>query len=268
MMTPNPYAPPTAPIAPPPTFQTGGPGPWQIGETLNASWKAFTNAWAPLVFAPFLVGLVLSVPVFVIMGVWIGPALGDLRTLAFALQDPVLNAILVGWSLVSIPAYAFLQPGIVKMRLCAVRNEAVQFGDLFSGGPHFLSMLGVHLIISGPGIFMNALAAVGRFAGVKALVSVSNLLANVIMLVFLILQALGLAFAEYFVVDRRQGTIAALKSAMALPGTDRGSVFGYFIVAALIAIGGVMCCGLPGLVTMPYAGVCAAMLYSRLAPRG
>jgi len=46
----------------------------------------------------------------------------------------------------------------------------------------------------------------------------------------------------------------------------RGSVLGYFVVVALIAVGGLMCCALPGLVTMPFAGVCVAMLFTRLAP--
>jgi hypothetical protein len=264
--TPNPYAPPAAPIAPPPTFQAGGPGPWQIGETLSASWRAFTTAWAPLVFAPILVGLALSVPIFVILGIWIGPEIGNGRGIAIVLQDPTLNASLLGFQVVVVPAYAFLQAGIVKMRMCAVRNEAVQFGDLFSGGPHFLSMLGVHVLVSGPGLLMNGLGLVGRFAGSMALVNISSLLANVVVFALLVLQALGLVFAEYFVVDRGQGTIDALKSAMALPGGDRGSVLGYFIVVGLIAVGGLMCCAFPGLVTMPYAGVCAAMLFTRLAP--
>jgi hypothetical protein len=264
--TPNPYAPPAAPIAPPPTFQTGGPGPWQIGETLSASWKAFTNAWAPLVFAPILVGLALAIPVFVIMGIWIGPEIGNGRGLLIVLQDPTLNAALLGFNVVTIPAYAFLQAGIVKMRLCAVRNEPVQFGDLFSGGRSFLAMLGVQLVLTGPGLFMNALSTAGRFMGSLALVNIASLLANVVVFGLLVLQALGLAFAEYFVVDRGEGAFTALKSAMAAPGSDRGSVFGYFIVVGLIAMGGLMCCALPGLVTMPYAGVCAAMLFTRLAP--
>ena len=31
-------------------------------------------------------------------------------------------------------------------------------------------------------------------------------------------------------------------------------------------MGGLMCCAIPGLVTLPYAGVCVAMLFTRLAP--
>lgn len=266
MQPPNPYAPPAAPISPPPTFQAGGPGPWQIGDTLNASWKAFANAWAPLVFAPILIGLVMALPIFVIMGIWIAPALGDIRMLQAQLQDPMLNTIILGWNLISVPAYAFLQPGIVKMRLCAVRNEPVQFGDLFSGGPHFLPMLWLQALMSGPGIFMTALGVAGRYAGVMALVSLSGFLANVVLFALLVFQALGLAFAEYFIVDRNQGVMESLKNAWALPGGDRGSVLGYFVIVGLIAVGGMMCCALPGLVTMPYAGVCAAMLFTRLAP--
>jgi hypothetical protein len=252
-------------MAPPPSFQPGGPGPWSVGDTLSRSWRAFTNAWAPLVFAPLLVGFVLAVPIFVIMGVFIGPALGDMRTLVVVLQDPTLNAAMVGWNVVSIPAYAFLQPGIVKMRLCAVRNEPVQFGDLFSGGPSFAAMLGVQVVIAGPGLFASTLGVVGRFAGVPGLVQVSSALANIVLVVLMVLQALGLLFAEYLVVDRGQGSIEALKNALALPSGDRGSVFGFFLVVALIAMGGLACCALPGLVTLPYAGICVAMLYTRLA---
>ena len=265
-MYPNPYAPPTAPMAPPPGFHPGGPGPWTVGDTLNSSWRAFATAWAPLVFAPLLVGLVLAMPIFVIMGVFIGPAIGNPRGLVVVLQDPTLNAAMVGWNVISIPAYAFLQPGIVKMRLCAVRNEAVQFGDLFSGGSSFAAMLGVQIIIAGPGLAVSVLGVVGRFMGVPVLVQISSGLANIILIVLMVLQALGLVFAEYYVVDRRQGSIEAIKNALALPSGDRASVFGFFLVVGLIAVGGLMCCAFPGLVTLPYAGICVAMLYTRLAP--
>lgn len=266
MQTPDPYAAPRAPIAPPPDFRGGGPGPWNIGDTLSASWKAFTNAWAPLVFAPLLVGLVLAIPMVVIVGIFIAPALGNLQQLAITLQDPTLNASMLGWNVVSLPIYAFIQPGIIKMRLCASRNEAVQFGDLFSGGSVFGSMLVVQLLLAGPGILVGVLGVIGRFANVPILTAASNLLSNLVLLALLILQALGLVFAEYLVVDKKQGAIDALKGSLALASGDRGSVFGYFVVVALIAIGGLMCCALPGLVTMPYAGVCVAMLYTRLAP--
>src|SRR5260221_9213458 len=99
MMTPNPYAPPQAPMGPPPDFSGGGPGPWNIGDTLSASWRAFGSGWAPLVFAPLLVGLVLAVPMLVVMGIFIAPALGDLRGLAVVMQDPTLNAAMLGMNL-------------------------------------------------------------------------------------------------------------------------------------------------------------------------
>jgi uncharacterized membrane protein len=101
---------------------------------------------------------------------------------------------------------------------------------------------------------------------VQPLVAISNFLSNIVLFGLLVLQALGLVFAEYLVVDRRQGAIEALKGSLALPSGDRASVFGFFLVVALIAMGGLMCCVFPGIVTMPYAGVCVAVLFTRIAP--
>src|SRR6185436_451757 len=132
--------------------------------------------WAPLVFAPLLVGLVLAIPMLVIVGIFIAPAINDIRQLAIVAQDPTMNAAMMGWNVLSLPIYAFIQPGIVKMRLCAARGEPVQFGDLFSGGPVFLSMLGVQVLLAGPGILVGGLGIVGRFAEMQPVVAISNLL--------------------------------------------------------------------------------------------
>jgi uncharacterized membrane protein len=93
------------------------------------------------------------------------------------------------------------------------------------------------------------------------------MLGNLIFVAMMILQALGLVLSEYYVVDRNEGPVAAIRSSLSAPSGERGRVFGYLLVTGLVAVAGFFCCGLPAIVTMPYSGVCAAMLYTRLVPR-
>lgn len=72
------------------------------------------------------------------------------------------------------------------MRLCVVRNEPVQFGDLFFGGSYFLFMLGVQVVMFGLGIFMMVFGVVGCYVGVMALVSILGFLANVVLFVLFV----------------------------------------------------------------------------------
>lgn len=262
----DPYAAPRAEPAAPTPYVPGGQGPWTVGSVLGDGWRAFGSAWLPLVFAPILIGIVFVTPMFVIVGLFVGPELGSPRGLAIAMQDPALNASILGWNFVQIFVYAFLGVGLAKMRLAAVRGEPVRFGALFSGGPRFVSMLGLQLAVTGPSILISGVGVAARFAHVDPLFTASNLLGNLWFLVLLLLQALGLATAEYFVVDRGEGPFAAIKSAMTAPGDERGRVFLTIFSAGLIAIAGVFCCGFPALVTMPYASVCVALLYTKLAP--
>lgn len=266
----NPYDPYAAPRAAPPPPTPYAPdaaqGPWTIGDTLGAAWRAYASRWLPLTIAPILVGLVFVVPMFVLIGAWVGPELGSPQGLALALQDPTLNASILGWNTVQIFVWAFFGVGLVRMRVAAARGQEVRFGELFSGGSRYLPMLGLQLVTAAPGLAINGLGIAARYAGADMLFTMTNLLGNLWFLVLMLLQGFGLAFAEYFVVDRSEGTIAAIKSAFGAPSGDRGRVFGYLLVTALIAIAGAFCCGLPALVTMPYASVCVAALYLRLAP--
>jgi hypothetical protein len=126
-------------------------------------------------------------------------------------------------------------------------------------------MLALQFVVTAPSIFISAVGVGARYAHVDVLFTLSNLLGNLWFFCLLLVQALGLATAEYFVVDRGEGPLAAIKSAMTAPSGDRGRVFGFIVVAGLIAIAGAFCCGVPALVTMPYGSVCIAMLYTRLA---
>lgn len=263
-----PYGPPLAAPPSPPAFGPGGePGPWTAGSTLSAAWRAFASAWAPLVLGPVLLGLVFLVPMLVIVALFVGPELGSPRDLAIAIQDPWLNASILGLGCVQMVVSAFFGVGLARMRLGAVRGQPVRFAELFSGASRFLPMLGLQVLVGGPTLLVSGAGVVARLADVGVLVGLFNLLGNLWFLCLMVLQALGLALAEYFVVDRNQGPIEAIKSALGAPGAERGRVFGTLVLIGLVGVAGAFCCALPSLVTMPYASVCVALLYTNVVPR-
>jgi len=253
---------------------------------MGAAWRAFAANWAPLVFAPVLIGLamgtLLVVGVFGVVAV-VGLPSGLERLLQQPpetwgpgiqriVEGPFLYTVILVWAVVGTIIDAFFRGGLARMRIAAARGDAVRMGDMFSGGSCFASMLGLRFIIAAPSLLTTALGLAARVMEVPALIQVSRLLANLATLGIYIAMAFGMAFAELYVADSGQGPIDALRSAFSAPASDRGGVFGFLFVVGLVAIAGLCCCGLGGLVSLPYASVCVALLYTRLtntiAPRG
>lgn len=262
-----PYAPqPAYPPSPPAYGPGGAPGAWTASGTLSAGWRAFVSAWVPLVLAPVLLGSVFVLPMLATVAVFVGTDFASPRELALAIQDPWLNASILGWSCVQMVMGAFFGVGLARMRLAAVRGQPVRFGELFSGASRFLPMLGLHALVGGPTLLIGGVSVAARLANANLVVVLSNLLGNLWAVALMVLQALGLAMADYFVADRNLGPIGAIKSALTAPGPERGRVFGTLVLVGLIAVAGAFCCALPALVTVPYASVCVALLYTEVAP--
>jgi hypothetical protein len=277
----NPYAPPAAPPElPPPPGKTGA-APWNLNEVMGVAWKAFAANWPALVFAPLFVGLAYAALLFGGLGVALmssgldrmlekPPATWNLE-MARIMSGPLLSGVVLGYTVVQMFLDAFFHGGLVRMRLAAARGEVVHMADMFSGASTFGSMLGLRFVIGAPSLVASVLLVVSGVLHQPAIAQVSTALSNLYLLVLVVATPFGLAFTDYFVVDRGQGPFEALRSAFAAPAGDRGNVFGFIIVAGLILIVGAFACCLGLLVTVPYASVCVTVLYTRLtntaAPR-
>ena len=234
----NPYAapqagPPMLPGAPGPGGGSG-PQPWEIGEVLGHAWTGFKANWATLVFSQLLALILGSIPNYI-------PSV-------LVATQAIENASAEYWIIYSICLIAgiivstFFQVGLTKIALSAARQQSAQFGDLFSGGSRYFSLLGATLLLS--------LAA---FFGVLLFI-----VPGVILM-------LGLSLTAYFVVDQNMGPIQAMQASWAATTGHKGGLFLYGLVGGLLVIGGCVACYVGIFVALPVFTVGMATIYLRLS---
>jgi hypothetical protein len=244
---------------------------------MSAAWRVLAAHPGALVGAPLLVSLVYTVVALAgFLAIAQSGALPRLDALAQlppelwapemmrVMNSPAIWATLLAWTVGVTVVDSFFRGGLVRLRLAAVRGEPVRFGELFSGGSCFGRMLGLRLLIGAPSLVSSSLRLLAAVTDSAALRSIGEILGNVAGLGLLALLPFGLVLAESFVVDSRRGPVEALRAAFAAPAPDRGGVFGFLILAGLVAFAGLCCCGVGGLVTVPYASACVGVLYVRL----
>ncbi len=233
----NPYA---APQAGPPN-PTGlaapqgmGPQPWEIGEVLGHAWNVFKPNWATLVFS-YLLNLILgSVPSFI-------PAI----LIATSVLDANSTEYWIVYSICTIAGLAvttFFMAGLIKVWLAAARQQSPQFGDLFAGGARFLPLLASTLLV-------YVLAIVGFL----------------FLIVPGVIVLLGLSLASFYVVDQGMDPIAAMKASWSATSGQKGKLFLFGLVGALLILGGCVACYLGLFVAFPLLMVGYATIYLRLS---
>jgi uncharacterized membrane protein len=143
---------------------------------------------------------------------------------------------LVGWVL-----SAYLQSGLLHVYLSAARGGAVNVGDLFSGR-NFLALLGANFLLG---------------------------LAVIVGFVFCIIPGifLGLAFSmtSFFVVDAGMGPIRAMEASWQVTKGQKLSILGFGFAAMLVALAGILACGVGVLVASPVIGIGLTIIYLRLS---
>ncbi|MGZ3476300.1 MAG: hypothetical protein ACXWUG_20460, partial [Polyangiales bacterium] len=142
----NPYAAPTAGAPQPPP---GGVGPsgqpqhWEPGEVVGRAWEVVKVHWVPLVFGTMIGGAIANAPQQISTRVF---NFNIQHLDRFDFTDGVFIGVMSGGFLLSYVLQAFVQAGFVKMFLKAARGATPEFGDVFSGGPKFLNMLGAMVL--------------------------------------------------------------------------------------------------------------------------
>jgi uncharacterized membrane protein len=235
----NPYAAPQA--APPmlagPMMPGGGTGPqpWEIGEVLGHGWNAFKANWATLFFAQLLAGFLGAIPTY-IPGILVAVQAVDANSAEYW----SIYAACMITSLLFVNT--FFQVGLTKMCLAAARQQSPQFGDLFSGGGRYLSLMGA-----------------------TALLFLAAILGYMLFIIPGIILLLGLCLSSFYVVDQNMGPIEAMKASWAATSGQKGNIFLFGLLGFLIFLGGCAACYFGIFAATSVLTVSMATIYLRLS---
>jgi hypothetical protein len=240
----NPYAPPQA--APPPQFgpvgggQNAGPQPWSVGEALGVGWDALKVHGVTLVLTYVVAGL----PGFAINQVanQITKGYQDPSDPMAVFQEPGFWAVTFGFSIPTMIIAAFFQGGLIKIWLAAARGQTPQFGDLFTGGRTFLSILGFGIVTQ----------LVALFTGWMLLIP-------------LIIWACGMSLAEYYMVDEGLGMMAAISKSWNATRGHKINIFVFGLAAFGVGVLGALACCIGLLAAYPIISVAMALIYTRIS---
>jgi uncharacterized membrane protein len=136
---------------------------------------------------------------------------------------------------------AFFTSGIAKFSLKVAKGEPYAFGDVFSGGQYFLSVLVVNIL---------------NFIAVS--------LGLVLLIVPGIIVAIGLSMSVPLVVDRNRGPIEALGESWKITDGSKANLFIFWLIAVGLGIAGVCACGVGLLLVMPILCIAWFYIYLRL----
>jgi len=230
----NPYAPPgrdDGGYPAPAVGALGPPQPWQVGEVCRIGWEVIKRE--PLIIVAQLI--VFVVPQSLSSTSTVIQAVGVLEAgsvAALSLQAALtLVSVCIGW---------FLQVGMLRMLLAAVREQAAPLSLLFSGADRFPAIFGA--------MFLTGLA-VG--------------IGTVLLIVPGVIAYLGLWLGKFYVVDRQQGAIESLKSSWQVTDGNRLDLFVFGIAYFALVLVGFCLCGIGVLVTLPIAEVALTVIYLR-----
>ena len=138
----------------------------------------------------------------------------------------------------------FLAVGMIKISLTLADADNPRIGDLFSGGPVFVSYL-LALIL----FYLSVLAGF-------ALLIVPGIIFSVMF-----------QFYGYFIVDKKMGPLEALKASAALTKGIRWKLLGFGLVVLLLNIAGILLLVVGLFVTVPVSLVAVAFVYRKLLPQ-
>jgi hypothetical protein len=149
----NPYAPPTAEVAPPappvPVF-VPGPDGWTVRDVLRESWRAYRRNWLVLTFAPLIYFGTSGVQEFVLLGV----------------RNPVARGVILA---VVISFKSTIEAGWTLQWLSAARGEVATLGQIGRGFSRAVPLVGMtlleHLTSGFPNLYVQITSTnVSRFA--------------------------------------------------------------------------------------------------------
>lgn len=214
-----------------------GPQPWEIGEVLSQSWGLFKQHWA-ILLGSLVVGYLVMLAPSQIVQVILASSMGG----GDATTGLVAGAV-VGM-LVQVAVQSYIQIGWSRIWLACVRGETPTFGLLFSGADRYLTALGATFLM-----------ILGIYLGFILLIVPGLIL------------AMGLSLTLFFVADTKLGAVDCLKASWEATKGQRLPLFGFFLVAGLVAALGLVACGVGILATANVFFLATAIVFTRVSGR-
>jgi uncharacterized membrane protein len=220
------------------------PAAWSPTEAVGFAWNAVMQHFADIAL-PLAVGVfVMGLPAGIVNGLRTGLITGlaasgsvDADTLQ------LINVLTAPFTqIVNVFAQAFMFGGLFGFVLKALRGQKPAFGEVFSGGRFFVSMLGAGIV-----------ASIAYVVGIMLCVVPG------------IIVAIGLSLYPVLITDRQLGAIDSLKESWRLTTGHKVNLFIYGILIVLIMIAGFLACCLGALlVSAPIAMISLGYIYLKL----
>lgn len=199
-------------------------------EWINQGWEMYQRQmgnWLLISLIVFLISMVPAVPLYAFVFASVGGGTSDprdIRDVIAAVQSSGLSLIATFFSaLVTAIIQAFSYSGYYHVAMKQLRGEQISIGDFFGGMGNIAPILGVTGIMAAIQFVGNLLCCLGSL---------------------IVLVSLGLIMFSYpLIVDRKLGTIEAIKTSLDLTKQNALMFILFGIVAHLIGgIGIIVCC--------------------------
>lgn len=241
--------------------------PFDVGDQLSKGFELF-KAEMGVCLAATLVYMLVPGAINFVLGMVFG---GAAVAIAGAGGDPVMQNVIQQLS--NIPAFfiqVFFDAGYTLFLLNLIRRRPVSVGDVFAGGPYFLSLALNRFIL----FLITALPLVPA-AVPLVLMAISNPQdPTVYVIAMIVLGSIGAVVSIvvytivwphcWVIVDRNPGGLTPLKSSAHLTSGHRMEIALMGLLYWLLTIAGMLACCIGIFFTVPIATLMAGIGYDRL----
>lgn len=212
----------------------GGPGmpqPWGVWDSIAFAWDR-AKADLGTVMGALIVGGLISNALQSV-----GQVISNIDQ-----NDQAIQGIVLVLNLLNVIVSTFMTGGMTLFAIKVARGDPYEFGDIFKGGPFFLSILGANILM-GLGILFGM----------------------VLLIVPGVILGLGWAMTIPLIVDRQTGVLDGMKESWGLMEGHKLSLFLWGLLAALLMIVGLLACCVGAFVVGPIVQIAFAYIYLRIS---
>jgi len=237
---------------PPPAAHAANPvdGPWSVGNAFSYGWAKFQQYLGPILIAMlilFLIGFVISIIWFFIVGA-IGAALTSDPSVTINPETGVISttggtsfflSLILGalGFLVYYTVFGFIQAAVTRAALAITEGRKIESSTILS-----TDKLGKIIVAA---ILVAIATSIGYlFCGIGALIV-----------------SFFLAFTFFFVIDKDEEPVQAIKSSFALVKDNLGDLVLFYLASVLAYFVGSLLCGIGLLVAVPVVIIATAYTY-------
>jgi len=254
--TPPPPPPPPAAQTPPPppvpAAASPADAPWSVGSAFSYGWAKFQQYLGPILVAMlilFLIGFVISIVWFFIVGavgtalagdpsVTINPETGEITSMG---GTSIFLTLFLGalGGLVYFTVFGFIQAAITRAALAVTEGKPIESGTILSTDK------------------------LGKVIVTALLVAIATAVGYLLCFVGALVVSFFLAFTFFFVIDRDEEPVQAMKSSVNLVKENLGDLVIFYLASVAAYFVGSLICGIGLLVAVPVVIIATAFTYKK-----